>query len=105
MLAMMRMLGRRVAAEGREPCGAAAGDVLTLRDVPLSRPVELLHIDLPEEDLEALLERGILPGCRICPIRHSPSGDPIVAVDGSLIALRRETAACLCVRMLDPAEA
>jgi Fe2+ transport system protein FeoA len=50
------------------------------------------------EELEPLLERGIMPGCRICPVRFSPSGDPIVMVDGVLLALRKETAGCLCVR-------
>jgi Fe2+ transport system protein FeoA len=62
--------------------------------------VELVHIDLPSELAEPLLERGVLPGCRICPVRSSPTGDPIVSVDGTLLALRRETAACLCVRLL-----
>jgi Fe2+ transport system protein FeoA len=62
--------------------------------------VELVSIDLPAELAEPLLERGMLPGCRICPIRSSPGGDPIISVDGSLLALRRETADCLCVRIL-----
>jgi len=73
---------------------------LRLGDVPLRQTVELTHIDLPAEEMEPLLERGVLPGCRICPVRSSPSGDPIVSVDGSLLALRRETADCLCVRLL-----
>ncbi len=73
---------------------------LRLADVPLRQEVELVYIDLPADQAEPLLERGILPGCRICPIRSSPAGDPIVSIDGSLIALRRETADCLCVRIL-----
>ena len=64
-------------------------------------------ISLPADLAEPLLERGVLPGCRICPVRSSPGGDPIVSIDGSLLALRRETADCLCVRLLsslnDPA--
>ena len=68
-----------------------------LSEVALREEVELTWIDLPSEQAEPLLERGLLPGCRICPIRMSPAGDPIVMVDGSLIALRRETARCLCV--------
>jgi len=71
---------------------------LRLLDVPLREVVELVRIDLPSDELEPLLERGILPGCLLCPLRYSPSGDPIVRVDGSLLALRRETAGCLCVR-------
>lgn len=71
-----------------------------LADVPLREVVELIRIDLPEDELEPLLERGVLPGCRLCPVRRSPSGDPIIRVDGSLLALRRETAGCLCVRAI-----
>jgi Fe2+ transport system protein FeoA len=73
---------------------------LRLGDIPLRQTVELTHIDLPADEMEPLLERGVLPGCRIGPARSSPSGDPIVTIDGSLLALRRETAACLCVRLL-----
>ena len=81
---------------GGLPLGA-----LRLRDIPLRETVELTHIDLPLELAEPLLERGLLPGCLICPVRSSPSGDPIVSIDGSILALRKETAACLCVRLLD----
>jgi Fe2+ transport system protein FeoA len=73
---------------------------LRLGDIPLRQEVELISIDLPADQAEPLLERGVLPGCKICPVRSSPGGDPIVSVDGSLLALRRETAACLCVRIL-----
>ena len=81
--------------------GRDAAPDLRLGDVPLRQEVELVSIDLPADQAEPLLERGVLPGCRICPVRSSPGGDPIVSVDGSLIALRRETAACLCVRLLN----
>ena len=77
----------------------AVGD-LRLGDIPLRQTVELIHIDLSPDQAEPLLERGVLPGCRICPIRSSPSGDPIVSIDGSLLALRKETAECLCVRLI-----
>ncbi len=73
---------------------------LRLAQVPLHQTVELVSIDLPPEQAEPLLERGVLPGCRICPVRSSPSGDPIISIDGSLLALRKETAACLCVRLI-----
>ncbi len=69
-----------------------------LTEIPLREVVELVRIDLPGEDIEPLLERGMLPGCLMCPVRYSPAGDPIIRVDGSLIALRRELAGCLCVR-------
>ncbi len=70
-----------------------------LADVPLDEEVILVRMDMAGDDLEPLLERGIVPGCRVCPVRHSPAGGPTVyRVDGSLVALRRETASCLCVR-------
>jgi Fe2+ transport system protein FeoA len=34
----------------------------------------------------------------MCPLRVSPSGDPVVLVDGTVLALRRELASCLCVK-------
>lgn len=69
-----------------------------LADTPLREVVELVSIELPQEEMVPLLERGVLPGCQLCPVRLSPAGDPIVLVDGTLIALRREMAGCLCVR-------
>lgn len=72
---------------------------LRLAHVPLGQTVELVSIDLPEDEHEPLLERGMLPGCRMCPVRVSPFGDPIVEVEGTLLALRREMAGCLCVRL------
>lgn len=84
---------------------AEAVTELSLAQVGLSQEVELVRIDLPVDQLEPLLERGILPGCRLCPVRFSPSGDPIVLVDGVLLALRKETAGCLCVRAPESSEA
>ena len=70
-----------------------------LADVPLREEVILVRMDVAGEDVVPLLERGIVPGCKLCPVRHAPAGGPIVyRVDGALVALRRETASCLCVR-------
>ena len=59
---------------------------LRLSHVQLDQEVELVSIDLPDNQAEPLFERGFLPGCRICPVRSSPSGDPIVDIDGSQMA-------------------
>ena len=77
----------------------SAGKDLRLVDIPLQQTVELVDFDLPEDQVEPLLERGVLPGCKMCPVRRSPFGDPVVMIDGTLIALRKELAGCLCVRM------
>ena len=77
----------------------------------LSQTVELadgggqLRIDLPADQMEPLLERGVLPGCQLCPVRRSPSGDPIVMVEGTLLAIRQEVARCLCVRRAETSAA
>jgi Fe2+ transport system protein FeoA len=73
---------------------------LLLAHVPLGETVELVRMEMPEDAAEPLLEYGLMPGCLVCPVRKAPSGDPILLVDGTLIALRRETAACLCVRYI-----
>ena len=70
-----------------------------LADVPLDEEVVLVRMDVDGEDVEALLERGIVPGCKLCPVRHAPAGGPTVyRVDGDLIALRKDLASCLCVQ-------
>lgn len=56
-------------------------------------------IDLPAEDARRLMELGFLPGTKITAGRSAPGGDPrVFQVDGSEIALRRETARRLTVR-------
>lgn len=87
--------------------GTAAGPRTwpRLSDMPIGEEVELETIELPERELETLLERGILPGCRLRVVRRSPFGDPVVRVEGTVLALRRETASCLGVRRLGEAGA
>ncbi|HZT34062.1 MAG TPA: FeoA family protein [Bryobacteraceae bacterium] len=57
------------------------------------------RLDLPEEDARRLMELGFLPGSRITAALSAPGGDPrVFEVDGSEVALRRETAARLKLR-------
>ncbi|HLH19570.1 MAG TPA: FeoA family protein [Bryobacteraceae bacterium] len=56
-------------------------------------------IDLPRDDARRLMELGFLPGARVTAGMSAPGGDPrVFQVDGSEIALRRETARRLRVR-------
>jgi Fe2+ transport system protein FeoA len=56
-------------------------------------------IDLPGEDARRLMELGFLPGARVIAGCSAPGGDPqVFQVDGSEIALRRDTARKLKVR-------
>lgn len=82
-----------------EATGTVNRPDLRMSDVPVGVEVELLRIEATDALLEPLLERGFLPGCRLCTVRRAPSGDPILRLDGTVLALRRETAACLCVRL------
>jgi ferrous iron transport protein A len=57
------------------------------------------RLDLPEDDARRLMEMGFLPGHAITPAHSAPGGDPrVFQVDGSEVALRRETAVKLILR-------
>ena len=84
--------------KGTEDTGAKRAERM-LADVPLDEEVVLVRLDVEGEDVEALLERGIVPGCRVCPVLRAPAGGPTVyRIDDGLVALRKDTASCLCVR-------
>jgi len=73
--------------------------VRSLSDLRLGETAVLEHIDLEEEDSQRLMELGFLPGTKILVRRPAPGGDPMVfQVEGSEIAIRRETARCLKIR-------
>ena len=57
------------------------------------------RLDLPDDVSRRLMELGFLPGHVITPALSAPGGDPrVFRVDGSEVALRRETAARLYLR-------
>jgi ferrous iron transport protein A len=77
-------------------------DVLSATLVDLRRGDAgiLQKIDLPREDARRLMELGFLPGTRITAGLSAPGGDPrVFQVDGSEIALRRDTAKKLTVHL------
>ena len=72
----------------------------SLMDLRKGDAAILEGIDLPTEDARRLMELGFVPGMRITAGNSAPGGDPrVFQVDGSEIALRRETARRLTVRM------
>jgi len=72
----------------------------TLLDLNRGDAGILDSIDLPGEDARRLMELGFLPGTRITAGLSAPGGDPrVFQVDGSEVALRRETARQLKVRL------
>jgi Fe2+ transport system protein FeoA len=91
---MLQMSGNRRGS----PCRQA--DVrLTLIDLQRGEYGVLERLDLPEDQARRLMELGFIPGARITVGHSAPGGDPrVFQVDGSEVALRRETAARLQLR-------
>ena len=57
------------------------------------------RLDLPDDVARRLMELGFLPGHVVIPARSAPGGEPrVYRVDGSEVALRRETAERLFLR-------
>lgn len=58
------------------------------------------RLDLSREEAQRMMELGFVPGACVTAARSAPGGDPrVYRVDGSEIAMRRETAACLKLRL------
>jgi len=75
------------------------GPPATLVDLRRGDAAVLDRIDLPFEDARRLMELGFLPGARVTAGLSAPGGDPrVFQVDGSEVALRRETARRLRIR-------
>ena len=71
----------------------------TLVDLRRGDASILDRIDLPGEDARRLMELGFLPGTRVTAGLSAPGGDPrVFQVDGSEVALRRETALHLILK-------
>ncbi len=67
--------------------------VLSLSDLKSGQRATLDHLDLPADEAKRLMELGFVPGNVIEPARSAPGGEPrVYRVDGSEIAIRRETA-------------
>jgi ferrous iron transport protein A len=78
------------------PSGAPAR---TLAQLSEGEAGVLDHLDLPDDIARRLMELGFLPGHIIVPARSAPGGEPrVYRVDGSEVALRRETASRLILR-------
>ena len=73
--------------------GSKRNGVLRLADLAENESALLDRIDLPDDLAHRLMEIGFVPGNAVSAARCAPGGDPrVFRVDGSEIALRRETA-------------
>lgn len=80
-----------------------AAPARTLAQLPEGEAGVLDRLDLPEDIARRLMELGFLPGHIIVPARSAPGGEPrVYRVDGSEVALRRETASRLILRPSKP---
>lgn len=77
---------------------------VSLMDVSPHQEAELVSIELAAKEAAVLLDSGIVPGCSICRLQASPSGDPVVSADGVCFAMRKETARRLRVRLPEECE-
>ncbi len=65
----------------------------TLADLRPGDEGVLEKLELPEADARRLMQLGFVPGMLVSAARSAPGGDPrVFRVDGSEIALRRDTA-------------
>ena len=91
----MQLSGNNIGQPGLDAASVPA----TLVDLRRGDAAILHEIDLPGEDARRLMELGFLPGTRITAGLSAPGGDPqVFQVDGSEIALRRETARRMKIR-------
>jgi len=75
------------------------GPLATLVDLRRGEAGVVDRLDLPADDARRLMELGFVPGTRVTAGHSAPGGDPrVFQVDGSEIALRRETAKLLKIR-------
>ncbi|MFZ0633740.1 MAG: FeoA family protein [Acidobacteriaceae bacterium] len=73
-----------------------------LSELPIGSVGVVEALDLPGEVQHHLMHMGFVPEARVIVVRRAPAGDPTVyAIDGFEVALRRETAQAIRVRVYD----
>ena len=78
----------------------------SLVDLRSGESAVLGALELPDDIAHRLMELGFIPGVPVTAGRSAPGGDPrVFRVDGSEIALRRETAQHLRLRAAGAAAA
>jgi ferrous iron transport protein A len=61
------------------------------------------RFELPDEMSLRLMQMGMIPGCLVEAAHTAPAGDPVVyRVDGTEIALRRETTLNILISDIHP---
>ena len=87
----------------KKAAGSRARGSCNLSDLRPGEQGILERLELPEETAKRLMELGFVPGHVIEPALSAPGGEPrVYRVDGSEIAIRRETAQHLIMRRKKP---
>ena len=74
--------------------------MLALNQLAVGRAAIIEQLELPEAVEHHLMHMGFTPDARVVAVRRAPAGDPTVyAIDGMEIALRRETAQGILIRL------
>ena len=74
--------------------------VSVLSELAVGETGVLVALDLPESVQNHLMHMGFVPDALVTVLRRAPAGDPTVyRIDGMEIALRRETASAIRVRL------
>ena len=95
----MQLSGNNIGSAPTGPGPEPVSLLATLVDLRRGDAAILDEIDLPGDDARRLMELGFLPGTRVTAGFSAPGGDPrVFQVDGSEIALRRETARRVKIR-------
>jgi Fe2+ transport system protein FeoA len=85
---MLQLSGRKASQPG------------ALADLRQGETGVLHRLELPDDEARRLMELGFLPGSPVIFAGSAPGGDPrVYRVDGSEIALRRETASRLKLQL------
>ncbi|MCC7499497.1 MAG: ferrous iron transport protein A [Bryobacterales bacterium] len=78
---------------------AAGSEPTTLAHLRRGEHAVIDRLDVPDDIARRLMELGFLPGSTVTAGLSAPGGDPrVFQVDGSEIALRKETAARMKLR-------
>jgi Fe2+ transport system protein FeoA len=79
---------------------AKAAKLTALSELSIGQDAIVSRLDLPEDVQHHLMHMGFIPEARVTALRRAPAGDPTVyAIDGMEIALRRDTAHSIHVRL------
>ena len=72
---------------------------VSLADLKRHQEATVEQIDLPVDLSTRLMDMGFVPGTVVSAVQSAPGGDPrVFRIDGTDIALRRETARHILVR-------